>query len=124
MRKEHAMPSPFPGMNPFLEQEHIWHDFHERFCPLVAELLTQQVRPHYVVRIDEQVYIHELPAEARQLVGRGDVTVARAPASAGSGPAAGVLTAPVEVRLPSVDIERQSFLEIRDRASRELVTVV
>ena len=52
------MPSPFPGMNPYLEQEHLWHDFHERFCPLVAELITRQVRPHYVVRIDEQVYIH------------------------------------------------------------------
>jgi hypothetical protein len=111
-------------MNPFLEQEHIWHDFHERFCPLVAELLTRQVRPHYVVRIDEQVYIHELPAEARQLVGRGDVTVAHAPVAVGPGPAAGVLIAPVQVRLPAVDIERQSFLEIRDRASRELVTVL
>jgi hypothetical protein len=35
-----------------------------------------------------------------------------------------VLPAPVQVRLPSVDVERQSFLEIRDRASRELVTVL
>jgi hypothetical protein len=111
-------------MNPYLEQEHLWHDFHERFCPLVAELITRQVRPHYVVRIDEQVYIHELPADARQLAGRGDGTVARAPAAAGPGPAAGVLPAPVQVRLPSVDVERQSFLEIRDRASRELVTVL
>jgi hypothetical protein len=118
------MPSPLPGMNPFLEQEHIWHDFHERFCPLAAELLTRQVRPHYVVRIDEQVYIHELPAEARQLLGRGDVTVAPTRDSAAPGPAAGVLTAPVQVRLPAVDVERQSFLEIRDRASRELVTVL
>jgi len=40
------MPSPFPGMNPYLEQEGLWPDFHERFCPLVAELLTGQVRPH------------------------------------------------------------------------------
>jgi hypothetical protein len=26
------MPSPFPGMNPYLEA--IWHDVHERFLPV------------------------------------------------------------------------------------------
>jgi hypothetical protein len=26
-----AMPSPFPGMNPYLERDIAWHDFHERF---------------------------------------------------------------------------------------------
>src|SRR5437868_4586944 len=57
------MPSPFPGMNPYLEQDPVWHDFHERFCPALAELLTPQVRPDYVARIDEHVYIHELPGE-------------------------------------------------------------
>jgi hypothetical protein len=30
------MPSPFPGMDPFLEQQVIWHDFHERFLPAAA----------------------------------------------------------------------------------------
>ena len=23
------MPSPFPGMNPYLEQDDVWHDFHK-----------------------------------------------------------------------------------------------
>ena len=27
------MPSPFPGMNPFLEQEDVWQDFHDSFIP-------------------------------------------------------------------------------------------
>ena len=71
------MPSPFPGMNPYLEQDTVWLDFHERFCAVVAELLTSQVRPYYIVKIDEQVYIHELPAESRNLLGRGDVAVIR-----------------------------------------------
>jgi hypothetical protein len=53
------MPSPFPGMNPYLEQDSVWHDFHERFSPAVAELLTPQVRPNYVARIDKHVYIRE-----------------------------------------------------------------
>ncbi len=27
------MPSPFPGMNPYLENEYAWHDFHDSFLP-------------------------------------------------------------------------------------------
>lgn len=118
------MPSPFPGMNPYLEQESVWHDFHERFCPVAAEMLTAQVRPHYIVKIDEHVYIHELPAETRRFLGRADVAVTRSPATADSGSTAQVLTAPARVRLPAVDIERLSFVEIEDRESRQLVTAI
>jgi hypothetical protein len=122
--KEPAMPSPFPGMNPYLEQDEAWHDFHERFCPLVAELLAIQVRPHYIVKIDEHIYIHELPAETRHLVGRSDVFLDRPSQESGKRPGAGVLEAPAKVRLPAVDVERLSFVEIRDRMSRQLITVV
>jgi hypothetical protein len=52
-------------MNPFLEQDDAWHDFHERFLPLVADLLVAQVRPNYIVKIDEHVYVHEVPPEPR-----------------------------------------------------------
>src|SRR6266436_5771844 len=100
------MPSPFPGMNPYLEQEDAWHDFHERFIPVVAELIGAQVRPNYIVKIDEHVYIHELPADVRRLVGRADIALTTSPHQglAADGSAA-VLEAPVQVRLPAVDLE-------------------
>jgi Protein of unknown function (DUF4058) len=60
------MPSPFAGMNPFLEQDDAWHDFHEKIIPKIAERLVVQVRPEYIVKIDEHIYVHELPAEPRQ----------------------------------------------------------
>jgi hypothetical protein len=44
-------------MNPYLEQDDAWHDFHERFLPLVADLLVAQVRPGYIVKIDEHVQL-------------------------------------------------------------------
>src|SRR5580692_10620329 len=43
------MPSPFPGMNPYLEA--IWHDFHKRFLPAAAASLVPQIRPEYFVLI-------------------------------------------------------------------------
>lgn len=119
------MPSPFPGMNPYLEQPDAWHDFHERFCPACSDVLVPQVRPDYVVKLDEHVYIHELPAEERRLLGRADVSVAEATEHRVAPTQAQTLEAPAYGRLlPSVDIERLNYVEIRDRQTRKLVTVI
>lgn len=119
------MPSPFPGMNPYLERASVWHDFHERFIPLVAEWIGAQVLPRYYVRIDEQMYIHERSGEERRFLGRGDIVVpALAPVGSAALAADALLEAPAEVGLPTIDMEGQSFLEIRDSANHELVTVV
>ncbi|MFI5455474.1 MAG: DUF4058 family protein [Isosphaerales bacterium] len=119
------MPSPFPGMSPFLEQDDAWHDFHEKIIPAIAERLVVQVRPNYIVKIDEHVYVHELPPEPRRYLGRADVFVSRSEEDATTGrPGIGLLAAPTEMRLPVHEVEQLAFVEIRDRRSRELVTVV
>lgn len=119
------MPSPFPGMNPYLEQEDVWHNFHEQLMPHLLEVLVPQVRPGYIVKLDEHVYIHELPAEERWFLGRADIGVTRTGTSTGAQPAGGLLEAPAYGRIPpAVDIVRQSFVEIRDRRNREVVTVI
>ena len=118
------MPSPFPGMNPYLEQEDAWHDFHERWAPLVAERIAAQVDPRYIVKIDEHIYIHELSAEQRRFLGRADVAIGRAAAARERRAAAAVLGAPAEGYLPVVDVERLAFVEIRDRRNRQLVTLI
>jgi len=120
------MPSPFPGMNPYLEQDDAWHDFHERFMPLVAEWISAQVDPHYIVKIDEHVFIHEFSAEQRRFLGRADISVARdlSRPDADRQTAVAVLDAPAEGYVPAIDVERLSFVEIRDRRNRHLVTVI
>jgi hypothetical protein len=118
------MASPFPGMNPYLEQEDIWHDFHESFMPEVRAILSTQVLPRYFVKIDEHVYIHELDEESRRFVGRADLSMARHPGAGDPSAATGLLEAPAFVWQPSVDVERLSYLEIRDRQTRQIVTVI
>ncbi len=118
------MPSPFPGMDPYLEQEVLWHDFHEKVIPAAAAYLSAQVLPRYIVLIDENVYLHDLSTEARRGVGRPDLAVAHGWNVSPPGKGSAVLEAPAYVVLPELDIERESFLEVRDRQSRELVTVV
>jgi hypothetical protein len=111
-------------MNPYLEQDDVWHDFHEKFLPALAERLVPQVRPHYIVKLDEHIYVHELPGEPGKLAGRAEVAVGLSPAQASDRPATAILEAPAQVRLPAQDIERIVFLEVRDRQNRELVAVV
>jgi hypothetical protein len=119
------MPSPFPGMNPYLEQDRAWNDFHESFMPAARDAIAAQVRPHFIATINEHLFIHELPDDPRRFVGRSDVSVTRPPfAPAAAAPSAAVVEAPARVRRPAVDRERLSFLEIRDRDGWQLVTVI
>jgi hypothetical protein len=118
------MPSPFPGMNPYLEQADNWADFHTEFLTGLRHQLDPWIGPDYIVQLEKHVYIHELPPEPRRLLGRPEVSVVRSGTSTAGAPNLGVLEAPVEIQLPELDVERVAFLEIRDRHGRELVTVI
>jgi hypothetical protein len=121
------MPSPFPGMNPYIEQPAAWQDFHTRFIPLAAEKLAAQVLPRYYIRIEEHLFIHEPSAEERFPLGRPDLSIHRpsAPQTTPASPGPVVATAPASVGMPVVvEEERLPYLEIIDRASRKVVTVV
>ncbi len=119
------MPSPFPGMDPYLEQEPVWHDFHERFLPVAAAQLSAQVLPRYIVLIDEHVHVNDPGSGVDQLIGRPDPTVGRG-SRAGSRAAGAVelLDAPSHVLIPDLEEERESFLAVCDRVSRQVVAVI
>jgi hypothetical protein len=51
-----AMPSPFPGVDPFIESQK-WEDFHTTFIGVLRELLVPQVRPQYVVDVERYRYV-------------------------------------------------------------------
>lgn len=119
------MPSPFPGMNPYLEHEDAWHNFHEQFPNAVVTALVPLVRPKYFVKVDQHVYIHEPPAEARRFLGKPDMEIGLT-GRGGGAPTVGasVGTIPMRVNLPTVETIELSFVEIRDRLSRRLVTII
>ena len=55
------MPSPFPGMDPYLEISGDWRDFHARFLNGSAEEISDQLPENYVSRIEEDFQIMEFP---------------------------------------------------------------
>jgi hypothetical protein len=111
-------------MNPWLEREGLWQDFRTKLLAAINERLVHQVRPKYVVILEQHIYVHEAPTEVPRLVGRADLSLARPQAEAGMQVEAAVLDAPVEVQLTAQDVERVPYLEIRDRQNRVLVTVL
>lgn len=120
------MPSPFPGMNPYLEADGVWHTVHQQLCVRCYEALVPQVRPKYIVQTDENVYIHELGADERGLLGRPDAYISQVHHPTTPHSSAGTtLSGPLHTRIPyAIEEERVSYLKILDRKSRELITVV
>src|SRR5580692_9076496 len=119
------MPSPFLGMDPFIEGQ-MWQDFHNRFINDLADLLTPEVRPRYVVEIEQYVYLAREEEMPDRLV-EPDLALAESGSGAelASGSAAAVATiAPTIYTVPVPRRYQQKFLSIRDRQSRNVVTVI
>jgi hypothetical protein len=49
------MPSPFPGMDPFLEQNPIFHELHTQMLAAAQAQLQPQLRPRYVARLERHL---------------------------------------------------------------------
>lgn len=119
------MPSPFPGMNPYLEQESLWQDFHIGFLNTLKERLVPQIRPRYAVLLERYIYVHEPPQgpSGRRL--RADLLVATPRAGSHHGGTAVLeVEAPTQVEHIAQEVERVAYLEIRDNSDGEIVSIV
>lgn len=62
------MDSPFPGVDLFLEWQGLWPDFHPTFINCLQESLLDRLSAEYDARLDERVYLMELPDVALEFV--------------------------------------------------------
>ena len=123
------MPSPFPGMDPYLEGPE-WEDFHSRINNEMANRLFPQVRPKYVARVERRVYV-DRPGENDSGGYRiGDVGISRGADRSEPYRAGGTATA---VAVPSIRElpaatqlleRREAYLTVRALPGMEIVTVI
>ncbi|MGD1897275.1 MAG: DUF4058 family protein [Phormidesmis sp.] len=118
------MPSPFPGMNPYLEYPDRWPTVHNRLIVALADLLTPQLLPKYQVDIDKRVY--EVMDLNTVFIGRPDVTVqqSRLPRNTSQKTATKPTSRPVQVTLPMAEEAREPYLEVKDAQTRQVITTV
>lgn len=112
------MPSPFPGMDPYLEG-YLWPDVHHSLATQISDQLMPQLRPHHVARIGSQVVIDEDPQSDVGIM-YPDVEAVRARQRP---PTPAATPASVTVQLSEVEV-RLSTVEIYDTAQNQLVTSI
>lgn len=120
------MPNPFPGMNPYLEHPEIWPGVHHWLIIELARLLSPQLRPKY--RIAVEVRIYETIGEQSLLVGIPDLTV-KGSTTTTKQPITNVAVAQSPTKCQTVEVPvpetvKQGYLEVREVATSEVVTVI
>jgi Protein of unknown function (DUF4058) len=117
------MPSPFPGMDPYLEHPGMWPEVHHRLISAIADSLEQTLSLDYRVAIEKRTYM-SVPEDS-VLVGIPDVSVY---GKAKTSTATAVMPKPrstsVTVMLPMPEEVKEGYLEIRDIATGEVVTAI
>lgn len=124
------MPSPFPGMDPYLEEPGLWPDVHHELMSVARELLMRRLRPKYHVRVEERVYISDENDPGREVI-IPDLRVAdaghdeRRDWEAEEATAGYVAVAEPVVLTTLLDDEiHEAFLEVIDRQEQMVVTVI
>lgn len=110
------MPTPFPGIDPYLERSNLWRQIHIELIVDIQRFLAGHLRPHYFVAIEEHSYLALLPFDDR-LVDIPDVLDVASPDKPG-------FPLPITGELPIPETIKQRYLEIRDVATREVITII
>lgn len=122
------MPGIFPGVDPYIEAQGRWPDFHARFITYCCDALSDRLPGNYEAVIEEQFRLYQ-DDDDPGLITRPDVALLRS-GEPGRGGGGGVAVAEMveAVTVPIAAIEneeyRHTWIEIRGLPDRSLVAVV
>jgi hypothetical protein len=121
------MPSPFPGMDPYIEQPTFWSSLNFRLIGAIAAAIEPQLSRNYYVEIETRTY--QTDGSDELLIGLPDAAViARQstqdePNSESPSPVATRIK-PATVVLPMPVPIKERYLEVREVGSDAVITVV
>lgn len=118
------MPSPFPGMDPYLEQPAIWSSFHSRLIVSIANAIEESLSDQYYVEVETRTYQDD-GAESL-LVGIPDVSIVseQQPTYEPSSASVSTQVRPQKITLPMPVTVKERYLEVRDISSHEVITAI
>jgi hypothetical protein len=119
------MPSPFPGMAPYLEGD-LWTTVHPQLAAAITRQLMPKLRPRYVPLTQQRLVMgtpEDVAIEEADLY--PDVGIVRGAKKRGSaGKAAALAAAPLTLTTVMSAPVPHSWVEIRDTQNRRLVTAI
>lgn len=117
------MPSPFPGMNPYLEAPELWRGFHQFMTAALASRLNVSLTSGYYADIEIRTVLDDLDSSELHVI-VPDTALFKAGVSYAPESLAGTLVAPVLRRVVEPDILKLRTVRIIEVGSEELVTVI
>ena len=123
------MPSPFPGMDPYLEDPAGWPNLHVNLITEIQAVLNRQLRPNYYARAEDRVYISDQDDPGRRVIAPDVRVLAREKQPFGpwvsvSEAATIAVAEPVEVVTLIEEEIREARVEVVDASLRQVVTVI
>ena len=121
------MRSPFPGVDPYIEDRGFWQDFHHSFVTYWRDAIAQLLPEDYAARIDERFEIVETPSQSvKQRL--PDVAILRDPSiereSSTAPTATAIAVAPIVRRLVIESESREAYIEIYRQSDEQLISVL
>ncbi len=120
------MPSPFPGMDPYIEAPELWSDFHTNLASEIQSQLNQQVQPGYFARLTPYV-TYEVVEIGKTRGIRPDVTVSQPQPPLPSGGVVGTatITPPPVTSMVALEFPLRLYeVEVRSAVDEKLVTLI
>jgi hypothetical protein len=116
------MASPFPGMDPYLEQH--WGDVHHRLITYASDRLQRGLPKDLRARVEERVFVESPEEDTRRIVPDVRVIEGRGRKRKVEPAATGLAVAEPLIVLTDEEVT-QGFIEIRDASSgHRVVTVI
>jgi hypothetical protein len=117
------MPSPFPGMDPYLEDPVLWSGVHAVLLTGFQAQLGPQLRPRYYVRIEERVYLSDAD-DPGWPIRYPDLKIVDWARGSAHMPSGGTAVEPLIVPDLMAEEVHDRYLTISDLESRSVVTVI
>jgi Protein of unknown function (DUF4058) len=118
------MPSPFPGMDPYIESSGVWGDFHGSLLSAIRADLNSRLPSGYSASLELYVWAEEGNSEKVKRAREPDVFVREDPYSGIRLSATATIVAPSTIVLPELKRKKRRYLRVVDNRTRQVVTVV
>ena len=116
------MPSPFPGMDPYIERPAIWPDFHDGLIASIRGELQPHLRPRYAAVTQERLYLVQSHRSVYP-----DIAVMESPPPSWHGNSGSVAVLETDLSVVfELDEEeiREPFIEIVEASGGRIVTAI